>query len=290
MTKRDYSAVFRDFTRHKETARNSYLRLACEIEPAIIETLPLSSFMRLTRKYDDFETNGKTLEIPYRQRNLLLSMEQIQRKDLLEILPNSDERTGLDDFQDFRRLFFDWTERYCFKKDWIIESALATLTYNRKQISEGKKPSKVLITFVNFPQTVFGGGFPKDSIAIQDEMKIYSENWTEFESRINRQMQELKKRYNEKRKEHTLDTKKFDLQQLKWLIWWNIKPQWTAYDIAINETSDEKEADSWKVKINNTIKEFRTGKSKLLDLPVRRKMPNIKTGQKTAKDFTIGVS
>lgn len=273
MTKRDYSAAFRDFKTQKQTVQNTYIRLACEIEPAIVETLPLESFFHLTRNHNDFETNGKTAEIPSKQRKLLLSEEPIKKEILFEILPNADKSTVFDDFQNFKQLFSAWLKKYCFEKDWIVKSALSTLDSDRQTFIKGEtiKPRKYLISFTNASAHFTFGGLPPNAIGIQSEMKIYNENWTEFENRIKQQMKELKKRYLEKAKNETYQTNNFDMQQLKWLVLWNIKPKWTTYDIARNETLDNEEISSIEKKIDNVKNEFRKGKSKVFDLPVRMK-------------------
>ncbi len=246
MTKRDYSAPFQDFREKKETIQNSYLDLVCEIEPKIIENLPLESYLRLTRNHNDLNTH-EVGELSVDKLQVLLSPDTglLQDTELLQelinILPNADKQTILNDFNSFRKQFLDWIKEYCFEKDWIITSALKTLAHNREQFLKKENQLKILITTKRV--SIHEGFNSERGLGIQEEMDIYNENLTSFENRVKQKKKEFNKQYKERAKNHTFKTKDFDMEKLRWLALWNVG-KYTAADIVTKELG-LKPRDSW---------------------------------------------
>ncbi|MEJ7862891.1 MAG: hypothetical protein WKF90_14765 [Pyrinomonadaceae bacterium] len=290
MTKRDYSAPFQDVRKKEETIQNSYLDLVCEIEPNIIENLPLESYLQLTRNHNDLNTH-KVSELFVDRLQVLLSQDTVLLQDteliqeLINILPNADKQTILNNFNSFRKQFLDWIKEYYFEKDWIITSALKTLAHNREQSLKKENQLKVLLTTIRV--SAHESFSSERGLGIQEEMDIYNENLTSFENRINQRKKELNKQYKERAKNHTFKTKDFDIEKLRWLALWNVG-KYTAADIVTKELglkpsdSWQKDGTVWKEnkggwdenekfinKKNYVYKEIQ--KLKDFDLPVRKK-------------------
>lgn len=269
MSKRDYSAPFQDSREKEEKIQNSYLSLVCEIEPNIIENLPLESYLQLTRNYNDLKTHGVG-ELFVDKLQVLLVQDTVLLQELINILPNADKQTILNDFNSFRKQFLDWVKEYCFEKDWIITSALKTLAHNREQFRKKENQLKVLITTIRV--SVHEGLNPKRELGIQEKMDIYIENWTGFKNRVKQKMKELKKQYNEMAKNHTFKTKDFDMEKLKWLVLWNIKKM-TAPEIVkeifnLNPNQSPQQRNVFDSKVKFLREEIK--KLAIFDLPIRK--------------------
>ncbi len=277
MAKRDYSAPFQDSREKEEKIQNSYLDIACKIEPNIIENLPLKSYLQLTRNYNDLNTH-EVSELFVDRLQLLLLQDTVLLQELINILPNADKQTILNDFNSFRKQFLDWIKKYCFEKDWIIKSALKTLAHNREQSLKKENQLKVLLTTMRV--SVHEGLNSERELGIEEKMDIYIENRTGFENRVKQKMKELKKQHKERAKNHKVKTKDFDMEKLRWLALWNVK-RLTAPEIAtkefglnfINNCYDNE--DDWEanerfiVKKDHIYKEIQ--KMKDFNLPVRKK-------------------
>jgi len=275
MPKRDYSAPFQDVRKKEETIQNSYLDLVCEIEPNIIENLPLESYLQLTRNYNDFKAHGEgglfvdRLQVLLRQDTVLL-------QELINILPNADKQTILNDFNSFRKQFLDWIKEYCFEKDWIITSALKTLAHNREQFLKKENQLKVLITTIRV--SAHENLNPERELGIEEKMDIHIENWTGFENRVKQKMKELKKQYKVRAKNHTFKTKDFDMEKLKWLVLWNIKKM-TAPEIVkeifnLNPNQSPQQRNVFESKVKLLHEEIK--KLTIFDLPIRKGKATLK--------------
>jgi hypothetical protein len=231
MSKKNYSARFQDFREKEEMIQNSYLRLVCEIKSNIIENLPFESYLQLTRNHNDLKTHGEG-ELFVDRLQVLLIQDTVLLQELINILPNADKQTILNDFNSFRKQFLGWIKEYCFEKDWIITSALKTLAHNRERFLKKENQMKVFGWRVSLSGHT--GLNPKRELGIQEKMDIYIENWTSFENRVKQKMKELEKQYKERAKNHTFKTKDFDMEKLRWLALWNIK-RWTVSEIATKE-------------------------------------------------------
>ncbi len=275
MTKRDYSAPFQDFRKKEETIQNSYLDLVCEIELNIIENLPLESYLQLTRNHDDLNTH-EVSELFVDRLQVLLSQDAVLLLDteliqeLINILPNADKQTILNDFNSFRKQFLDWIKEYYFEKDWIITSALKTLAHNREQSLKKENQLKVLITTIRVSS--HEGLNPKSELGIEEKLDIYNENWTEFENKVKQKMKGLKKQYKERAKNHTFKTKDFDMEKLKWLVLWNIKKM-TAPEIVkeifnLNPNQSPQQRNVFDSKVKLLREEIK--KLAIFDLPIRK--------------------
>lgn len=220
MTKRDYTAAIKNFQKQKESVQNSYLSRAYQIAPEILESLPLDSYIHLTRNHNELKTSGSHNEKFHYQLLPMLFRDDVSNPELLILLPNADEKTLMNDFNDFKGQFFIWAKTYCLEKDWIYESALSTLAERREAFIEGKEPGNFLITSVSGS---LNAAKPKHGIFIEESMNVFSENWTEFESRIQQKMKELKKQYKAMADKNTFKTKDFSEEKLEWLVFWNIK-------------------------------------------------------------------
>ena len=281
MPKRDYSAPFQDVRKKEETIQNSYLDLVCEIEPNIIENLPLESYLRLTRNHNDLNTR-KVSELFVDRLQVLLSQDTVllQNTELLQelinILPNADKQTILNDFNSFRKQFLDWIKEYCFEKDWIITSALKTLAHNREQSLKKENQLKVLLTTIRI--SAHEGLNPKSELGIEEKMNIYIDNWTDFENRVKQKMKELKKQHKEIGKNLTFKTKDFDMEKLKWLVLWNIKKM-TAPEIVkeifnLNPNQSPQQRNVFESKVKLLHEEIK--KLTIFDLPIRKGKATLK--------------
>jgi len=275
MSKRDYSAPFQDVRKKEETIQNSYLDLVCEIEPNIIENLPLESYLQLTRNHNDLNTH-KVSELFVDRLQVLLSQDTVLLQDteliqeLINILPNADKQTILNDFNSFRKQFLDWIKEYCFEKDWIITSALKTLAHNREQSLKKENQLKVLITTIRV--SAHENLNPERELGIEEKMDIYNKNWTDFDNKVKQKMKELKKQYKERAKNLKFKTKDFDKEKLKWLVLWNIKKM-TAPEIVkeifnLNPNQSPQQRNVFDSKVKLLREEIK--KLAIFDLPIRK--------------------
>ena len=275
MTKRDYSAPFQDVRKKEETIQNSYLDLVCKREPNIIENLPLESYLQLTRNHNDLNTH-KVSELFVDRLQVLLSQDTVLLQDteliqeLINILPNADKQTILNDFNSFRKQFLDWIKEYCFEKDWIITSALKTLAHNREQSLKKENQLKVLITTIRV--SAHENLNPERELGIEEKMDIYNKNWTDFDNKVKQKMKELKKQYKERAKNLTFKTKDFDMEKLKWLVLWNIKKM-TAPEIVkeifnLNPNQSPQQRNVFDSKVKLLREEIK--KLAIFDLPIRK--------------------
>jgi hypothetical protein len=270
MEKRDYSAAFQDFRLKKEMIQNSYLRIASEIEPKVVNILPLESYIHLTGKHNNLKIYGS--EEFHKKLCPLLYQETVSAKNLLALFPYANNSTISKDFNIFKKQFWDWIKEYSFEKDWIIESGLVTLAYRREAHLKGKNQPEALITRGT---CVVHDGLSinaEKEIGLNEKMSIYKENWTEFENRIKEKMKELKNLYIEMSGNHKFKTKEFDDEKLKWLAYWNIKKM-SARDI-VKEIEVKCPNQSWlrEKAFEGQVKYVRDEIHKLstFDLPVRK--------------------
>ena len=275
MSKRDYSAPFQDVRKKEETIQNSYLDLVCKREPNIIENLPLESYLQLTRNHNDLNTH-KVSELFVDRLQVLLSQDTVLLQDteliqeLINILPNADKQTILNDFNSFRKQFLDWIKEYCFEKDWIITSALKTLAHNREQSLKKENQLKVLITTIRV--SAHENLNPERELGIEEKMDIYNKNWTDFDNKVKQKMKELKKQYKERAKNLKFKTKDFDKEKLKWLVLWNIKKM-TAPEIVkeifnLNPNQSPQQRNVFDSKVKLLREEIK--KLAIFDLPIRK--------------------
>ncbi len=274
MEKRDYSAPFQDLRHEIEKIQNSYLGIACQIEPQIVESLPLKSYIQLTKNQTDLLDTPNAKALFRDNLHSLMSKDEITHSNLIGVFHNAKQPIALNDFCDFREQFYEWIKEYCFEKDWIIQSGLATLEQRREAYMKNEKPLEVLITFGRVSTHERLGGFSEKDMAVQEELSFYREGWTSFEDRVKARMKELKKRYKEMTRIHTFKTKDKDFnEKIKLLALWNIK-RWTISEIATKECGIEPallpdEDDPFERKKPNIYKEIQRLKD--YDLPVRKK-------------------